>query len=331
MFYFTQFRWFSMRFDRENQTLSRWCCELPAPMSTPKAHPSQTEHTALQRWFPRNWRDHELLDSGAGARLERFGDLVLIRPEPHAIWDRGMDLDAWKRMAAAEFMPTGRTKGQWVPHQSVPDNWEIQYPLVTGQTIHFSLEFTRFKHVGVFPEQGNNWDWVAEKMGPGKRMLNLFAYTGGASLAARAVGAEVTHVDAIKQVVTWTRMNMELSGLDGIRWCVEDALKFATRELRRGNTYDLIVMDPPSWGLGPKGEKWKLEDQIGQLISATAQLVSPGGSLVMNTYSGLSPSSLENLWRTVLPEARMEVGELCLESGTGQVLPTGSLLRLERP
>ena len=162
-------------------------------------------------------------------------------------------------------------------------------------------------------------------------MLNLFAYTGGASLAARAAGAEVTHVDAIKQVVTWTRMNMELSGLEGIRWCVEDALKFTEREARRGNAYDLVVMDPPSWGLGPKGEKWKLEDQIGRLIEAAAGIVAPGGAVIMNTYSGLSPSTLENLWRNALPDAQTEAGELCLRSGTGQILPTGSLLRAVRP
>ena len=286
---------------------------------------------ALHRWFPTHWRDHELLDSGGGARLERFGEIVLIRPEPHAIWDRGLSEADWRRMAAAEFVPTGRTKGHWVPHQSVPDNWIIQYPLQGAQKLHFSLEFTKFKHVGLFPEQASNWDWIADRMGPGKRMLNLFAYTGGASLAGRAVGAEVTHVDAIKQVVTWTRMNQELSGLDGIRWCVEDALKFAEREGRRGNTYDLIIMDPPAWGLGPKGEKWKLEDQLGRLIDAAAALVSPGGALIMNTYSGLSPSTLENLWRSALPEAGYTAGELCLASGTGQVLPTGSLLRLERP
>ena len=285
----------------------------------------------LHRWFPERWQDHELLDCGGGARLERFGELVLIRPEPRAIWDPGMDEAQWRRLSAAEFVPTGRTKGQWVPHQSVPDTWEIQYPLENGSSLHFSLEMTRFKHVGIFPEQGANWDWIARRMGSGKRMLNLFAYTGGASLAGRAAGAEVTHVDAIKQVVSWTRTNQELSGLDGIRWCVEDALKFSEREGRRGNQYDLVIMDPPSWGLGPKGEKWKLEEQVLRLVEATSKLVAPGGAVVMNTYSGVSPSALENMWRAVLPDGKMEAGELCLHSGTGQVLPTGSLLRLERP
>ena len=130
---------------------------------------------------------------------------------------------------------------------------------------------------------------------------------------------------------SWTRTNQELSGLDGIRWCVEDALKFSEREGRRGNQYDLVIMDPPAWGLGPKGEKWKLEEQVLRLVAATAQLIAPGGAVIMNTYSGVSPSALENMWRAVLPDASMEAGELCLRSGTGQVLPTGSLLRLERP
>ena len=292
---------------------------------------ASTEAAPLHRWFPSNWNDHELIDSGRGAKLERFGDIVLIRPEPKAIWDTGLEEADWRKMAAAEFVPTGRTKGHWMPLQSVPDNWEIRYVLPSGNGVHFSLELTKFKHVGVFPEQAANWDWLSARLGEGKRMLNLFAYTGGASLAGRTTGADVTHVDAIKQVVTWTRMNMELSGLDGIRWCVEDALKYARREVKRGNGYDLIVMDPPAWGLGPKGEKWKLEDQLGQLVEATAQLVPSGGALIMNTYSGLGPSALENVWRSALPDARIDVGELCLGSRTGQVLSTGSLLRLERP
>jgi len=285
----------------------------------------------LTRWFPDGWRDHELLDSGDGSRLERFGDLVLIRPEPKAIWARGLAEADWSRMAAAQFVPTGRTKGHWDIRQSVPDSWEICFPISPKQNLHFSLELTRFKHVGIFPEQAANWRWIADRMSPEKRMLNLFAYTGGASLAARSTGADVTHVDAIKQVVTWTRMNMELSGLDGIRWCVEDALRFVEREVRREKAYDLIVMDPPSWGLGPKGEKWKLEEKLGLLIQSAAKIVAPGGAVVMNTYSGLSPSSLENLWRTVWPGCRIEAGELCLSSGTGQVLPTGSLVRVVRP
>lgn len=300
---------------------------MPKPNA---ASPSSTDLT-LTRWFPGGWHDHELLDSGGGSRLERFGDLVLIRPEPKAIWDRGMTESEWRRLAAAQFVPTGRTKGHWEPYQSVPDSWEIRYPISLDQNLHFSLEFTRFKHVGVFPEQAANWQWIADRLKPGKRMLNLFAYTGGASLAARSTGADVTHVDAIKQVVTWTRINMELSGMEGIRWCVEDALRFVERELKRGNQYDMLVMDPPSWGLGPKGEKWKLEEKLGQLIQSAAQIVAPGGSVVMNTYSGLSPSSLENFWRAALPDAKIEAGELCLHSGTGQVLPTGSLVRVVRP
>ena len=226
-----------------------------------------------------------MLDSGGGSKLERFGDLVLIRPEPHAIWDRGLTESEWRRVSAAEFVPTGRTKGHWEPHQSVPDNWEIRYPLSDAHTLHISLELTRFKHVGLFPEQAANWRWMADRLGPGKRVLNLFAYPGGASLAARATGAEVTH---------------------------------------------LIVMDPPAWGLGPKGEKWKLEEQVGHLIRSAAGIVAPGGSVIMNAYSGMSPSSLENFWRAALPDAAIEAGELCLRSGTGQVLPTGSLVRVTR-
>ena len=284
----------------------------------------------LFRWFPEGWRDHELLDSGAGSKLERFGDIVLIRPEPKALWDRGMNAAEWQRIAAAEFVPTGRTKGHWEPHQSVPDKWTVCYPLSPEHNLHFSLEMTRFKHVGLFPEQAANWRWMLPNLGPGKRVLNLFAYTGGASLAARSTGADVTHVDAIKQVVTWTRINMELSGLEGIRWCVEDAMRFVERELRRENQYDLIIMAPPAWGLGPRGEKWKLEDQVGHLIRSASGLVAPGGAVIMNTYSGLSPSSLENFWRASLPGASVQAGELCLKSGTGQVLPTGSLLRVTR-
>ena len=193
----------------------------------------------------------------------------------------------------------------------------------------FQLEMTKFKHVGLFPEQAENWEYIAEHLKPGNRFLNLFAYTGGASIAARAAGADVTHVDAIRQVIDWTRVNMELSGLDGIRWVVEDALKFAEREQKRGNTYDGIVLDPPTWGLGPKGEKWRLEDQLTRLCEAVADIVAPGGFIIMNTYSGISPTALETLWSRLLPTAASEVGELCLEGKDGHMIPTGSLIRLK--
>ena len=194
--------------------------------------------------------------------------------------------------------------------------------------LSFHLEMTRFKHVGIFPEQAVNWEFIAEHLQPGDAFLNLFAYTGGASLAARAVGADVTHVDAIRQVVDWTRVNMELSGLDGIRWVVEDALKFAQREQRRGNKYKGIVLDPPTWGLGPKGQKWRIEDQLLSLCETVADLIEPGGFIIMNTYSGIAPSALETVWARILPSADTEAGELCLRGEDGHWIPTGSLIRI---
>ena len=183
--------------------------------------------------------------------------------------------------------------------------------------------------MGVFPEQASNWEYIAGKIKEGDKLLNLFAYTGGASLAAKAAGADVTHVDAIRQVIDWTRVNMELSGLDGIRWVVEDAFKFLKREVKRRNKYRAVILDPPTWGLGPKNEKWKLDHQMEEIVKLVAKVVQSDGFVVMNTYSGIPPTSLETLWRRVIPKANLINGELCLRGVDGHLISTGSLIRIE--
>ena len=278
------------------------------------------------RFVPILWRDYALLDSGNGKRLERFGEVTTERPDPFALWEPACDASLW-RTADASFEPTGRTHGKWRTAPGTPKRWPLRYKS-ERLDLTFQLELTQFKHVGLFPEQADNWEYIASQLNPGDKFLNLFAYTGGASLAARQSGADVTHCDAIRQVIDWTRINMERSGLDGIRWVVEDALKFARREAKRGNTYQGIVLDPPTWGLGPKGEKWKLEDQLLELIDVVASLVAPGGFVVMNTYSGIPPSALETMWALALPGATIESGELCLKAESGHFLPTGSLVRV---
>jgi len=280
------------------------------------------------RFLPTEWRDYALLDSGHGKRLERFGDLTLVRPDPFALWKPSGDPRAWAQ-ADATFEPTGRTQGKWRSAPGTPTRWPLRYRSA-ALDLTFGLEMTKFKHVGLFPEQADNWEFLAANLNPGDKFLNLFAYTGGASLAARQVGADVIHCDAIRQVVNWTRTNMERSGIDGIRWVVEDAMKFARREAKRGNTYQGIVLDPPTWGLGPKGEKWKLEDQLLNLIDVVASLVAPGGFVVMNTYSGIPPSALETMWSFALPDAAIEAGELCLRAQAGHDLSTGSMVRVTR-
>ncbi|MFM2376805.1 MAG: hypothetical protein RLZZ165_1902 [Bacteroidota bacterium] len=284
---------------------------------------------------PTNFLDYELIDSGKGQKLERFGKYVLIRPEPQSLWSPTLPESEWKKMADASFIQDGSASGDWERHNKhMPGQWIIGYKK-GGMKLRFRLGLTKFKHVGIFPEQAVNWDFIYERCKSMKapKVLNLFAYTGGASLAARAGGAEVVHCDAIRQVLNWAAVNMELSQLDGIRWLLEDAFKFVHREAKRGNVYDGIILDPPAWGHGPKGEKWKLEDQIDELMRQVAAILAPShGFLVLNAYSlGYSSLILENLGRSYFKPSQtdnLQIGELCLTERSGRRLPTGVFMRL---
>ncbi|HEY8404319.1 MAG TPA: class I SAM-dependent methyltransferase [Flavobacteriales bacterium] len=277
---------------------------------------------------PGPFADYELIDCGDFEKLERFGEYITIRPEPQAVWPRQMPESEWKKQAHVKFIQRTSNSGEWHKLRKMPDQWRMSYRLPNNETITFRLGLTSFKHVGIFPEQCVNWDFIVNSIGemktPRPRVLNLFAYTGGASLAACAAGAEVTHVDSIKQVVTWSNENMLLSGLKDIRWIVEDAMKFVQREVRRGNTYNGIILDPPAFGHGPKGEKWKLEENIAEMMKGVLQLLDPKEHfLILNAYSlGLSALVIENF---LLPHAgkHLAIGELYLHAQTGVKLPLG--------
>jgi 23S rRNA (cytosine1962-C5)-methyltransferase len=280
-----------------------------------------------------------LIDAGGFEKLERFGKWILRRPEPQAIWDKSLDEREWQKLAHASFAKAAGAdaeKGQWYLKPGMADRWWIQYQH-GGLSLKFRLGLTSFKHVGLFPEQAANWDWIYEKVkglevGEKPRVLNLFAYTGGASLAACAAGADVTHVDSVKQVVSWSRENMEESGLDGIRWVVEDAFKFVQREVRRGKTYHGILLDPPAYGRGPDGEKWLLEKQLNELMQMCGQILEPTGFMLLNLYSmGFSAMVAENLVRkhvSCLGVKSMNSGELFLKDQAGNALPLGTFVRL---
>ncbi|WP_353124369.1 class I SAM-dependent methyltransferase [Parapedobacter pyrenivorans] len=285
---------------------------------------------SIQLLTPRHWTDYELIDCGGFEKLERFGNLILIRPEPQAVWPKGLPESEWTKRHDIRFRGRSATSGDWIKKNlKLPDRWHVGYrnPEVA---IKLRLALTSFKHVGVFPEQAVNWDYISDTVksfSTGRpKVLNLFAYTGGASLIARAAGADVTHVDSIKQVVTWANENQELSELSDIRWVVEDALKFVKRELKRGNSYHGIILDPPAYGHGPKGEKWKLEDHIAEMMRDVVQLLDPHEHfLILNTYSlGFSSVIVENLIRAALPSAQqLETGELYLQATAGSKLPLG--------
>ena len=282
------------------------------------------------------WKDYELLDSGRFEKLERFGRYVLARPEPQAVWDRSLSEDEWRARADAVFRRDGRSgeRGEWTLRAGMPDRWFVEYG--GGMSLKFRMGLTSFKHVGLFPEQAENWEFIfreVRRLGAGARVLNLFAYTGGASLAARAAGADVTHVDSVKPVVSWARENMEASGMDGIRWIVEDALKFVRREARRGRRYDGIVLDPPAYGRGAAGEKWVLEEHINEMLSLCGELIAARGSfLVLNLYSmGLSALLARTAVRQLVGECSSEqFGELYFSDPFGKLLPLGVYYRMSR-
>ena len=240
--------------------------------------------SSIQLDTPTRWKDYELIDCGDFEKLERFGEFITIRPEPQAVWPKLLTEGEWKSKAHVRFVQKTSNSGEWQKLKKMPDQWRMKYTLINNEDIVFRLGLTAFKHVGIFPEQASNWDYIVESIGsmktPKPRVLNLFAYTGGASLAAAAAGAEVTHVDSIKQVVSWSNENMQLSGLEDIRWMVEDALKFVKREVKRGNKYSGIIMDPPPYGRGPDGEKWTLQEKLNELIFLASQLLENKNSFL---------------------------------------------------
>ena len=284
----------------------------------------------IQLLTPTHWKDYELIDCGDFEKLERFGNVVLIRPEPQAVWGKALSESEWQRMHHIKFKGRSATAGEWIKKNvKTPDRWHVEYQN-DDLAIKFRLALTSFKHVGIFPEQAVNWDYISENVKrfktPEPKVLNLFAYTGGASLIATAAGAETTHVDSIKQVVTWANENQELSGLKDIRWMVEDALKFVKRELKRGKKYNGIILDPPAYGHGPNGEKWKLEDHINEMMQDVVKLLDPDEHfLILNTYSlGFSSVIVENLIKSAYPQAQnLQTGELYLQATAGPKLPLG--------
>ena len=287
----------------------------------------------MKLYYPKYWKDYELIDSGNEEKLERFGEYILRRPEPQAVWSKSLSEKEWKEMAFARFVQEGSHSGRWDRFKNIPDQWYIKY-VYKDMELKFRLGLTGFKHVGIFPEQAVNWNYIykAVKKINSAKVLNLFAYTGGASLAARAGGADVIHCDSIKNVLNWANHNMQSSRLDNIRWLLEDAFKYVKREARRGNTYHGIILDPPAYGHGPKGEKWKLEDMVNELTESVASILNPQeGFLVFNSYSlGFSPLVIETLVLTHFSQQitqQMETGELYLPERSGRKLPAGIFVR----
>jgi 23S rRNA (cytosine1962-C5)-methyltransferase len=294
-----------------------------------------------QLLIPSDWADYELLDSGGFEKLERFGRFTVSRPEPQALWNRSLPDAEWDG-ADARFLRTGGSsdeRGEWSRRPAMPEQWRVGYKY-GEMALSMRLGLTAFKHVGLFPEQAANWNFLydnllrlREKLGRPPLALNLFAYTGGATLAARAAGAEVTHLDSVRQVVGWARGNLEHSGMDGVRWIVDDAAKFVRREVTRGHSYDAIILDPPAYGRGPDGEKWVLEQHLNPLLADCARLLSFQNSLlVVNLYSmGLSALLARELTRQLFgAPVREEFGELCIPDRSGKTLPLGIFYRFLR-
>ncbi|MBQ9878911.1 MAG: class I SAM-dependent methyltransferase [Clostridia bacterium] len=272
------------------------------------------------------WRDYELIDCSDGERLERLGETVLIRPDPQVIWKTPKGAD-WKR-ADARYIRSSSGGGRWEYLKKVPSDIRVSYG-----NLKFKIGLTGFKHTGLFPEQAANWDLIADIIAKSGRtdvrVLNLFAYTGAATVSALAAGAAVTHVDAAKGMVSWARENAALCGVADrpVRWIVDDCFKFVQREIRRGSRYDIIIMDPPSYGRGPGGEVWKLEDTLYDLVSACAGLLGDRAlAFLNNSYTaGLSPSVMSCIMTAALGKSRgVDSYELGLPvSSSGTVLPCG--------
>lgn len=282
-------------------------------------------------WIADEWKDYECIDTASGEKLERWGDIILCRPDPQVIWDKKAVPDKWKE-ADAHYHRSSSGGGKWEYKTKIPEVWNIHYKNLT-----FNIKPMGFKHTGLFPEQAVNWDYMTKKILERKstKVLNLFAYTGGATVACAAAGASVTHVDASKGMVQWAKENARSSGLENapIRYLVDDCMKFTEREIRRGNRYDAIIMDPPSYGRGPGGEVWKIEDSIYTFVKRCALLLSDDPAFfIINSYTtGLAPTVLSNLLTLCLPKGKAQAEEIGLKITASSItLPCGATGRWEK-
>ena len=291
-------------------------------------------------WLADKWKDYEVIDCSQGEKLERWGKYLLVRPDPQVIWDTPKREKGWKRMNG-HYHRSSKGGGEW-EFFDLPQEWTIHYNLPINKELTFHLKPFSFKHTGLFPEQAANWNWFstliadAVKAGRPVKVLNLFAYTGGATIAAAAAGASVTHVDASKGMVTWAKENAVSSGLGDapIRWLVDDCVKFVEREIRRGNHYDAIIMDPPSYGRGPKGEIWKIEESVYPLVQLCSQILTddPLFFLINSYTTGLQPAVLSYMMHTILGKynGTITAEEIGLPvSSNGLVLPCGASGRFQ--
>ena len=299
------------------------------------------EERGNHMWLADKWKDYELIDCSQGEKLERWGKYTLVRPDPQVIWDTPKKEKGWKHMNG-HYHRSSKGGGEW-EFFNLPEEWTIHYSLPINKELTFHLKPFSFKHTGLFPEQATNWNWFSQlihsevKKGRPVKVLNLFAYTGGATLAAAASGASVTHMDASKGMVTWAKENAVSSGLGDapIRWLVDDCVKFVEREIRRGNHYDAIIMDPPSYGRGPKGEIWKIEESIYPLVQLCSQILTddPLFFLINSYTTGLQPAVLSYMIHTVLGKynGTITAEEIGLPvSSNGLVLPCGASGRFQR-
>lgn len=297
----------------------------------------------MELLYPASWKDYELIDSGAFEKIERFGKFILIRPEPQAIWQPALSESEWKKMAHAHFTReqkdnfrfTDDVKGGWKKLKDIPESWNITYQHAE-LNLTLRLALTGFGHLGVFPEQGVNWNFIYETIrawGLEKpKVLNLFAYTGAASVVAKSAGADVTHCDASRPGINWANQNMQLNQQKDIRWVYEDALKFVKREVKRGNKYHGIIMDPPPYGRGPEGEKWTLQEKLDELIDGASKLLeSKDRFFILSMYAvGLSSLVGLNVVCTHFKGVKPAYGEFFLRGKSGVNLPMGTFLRFQQ-
>ena len=279
----------------------------------------------MQATYSQNWKDYELIDAGGGKKLERWGNIVTVRPDRLAYFPQVLTEKEWAMKTDFEFVEETTTSGKWVKRSDAPEEWQIKY----GKAV-LNLKLTNYKHLGIFPEQQTNWEFIQNKVQKGDRVLNLFGYTGAASIIAKINQAEVFHCDSVKNVINWGKENMESSEVEGIKWVLEDALKFAQREAKRGNKYNGIIMDPPAFGIGPKKERWKLEDKFQDLLKTAKELIEDKGFIIVNTYSPkLDAKKIKDIASSVFNQQKVSVTRLSMKTTTGKRLDFGELTRIQ--